>query len=114
MAKAKILGYPREDEIAKGVMKIHCPGCNQPHYINTKPYAPNIPVWGFNNDFDKPTFTPSLLVRSGKYVNPDFIEDPDFPNSSTICHSFIKDGKIQFLNDCTHNMKGQTVELPDI
>jgi hypothetical protein len=29
------------------------------------------------------------------------------------CHSFVTDGKIQFLPDCYHSLKGQTVELPE-
>lgn len=28
-----------------------------------------------------------------------------------ICHSFITDGEIQFLNDCTHKLAGHTVDL---
>jgi len=31
-----------------------------------------------------------------------------------ICHSFIRDGKIQFLGDCTHALAGQTVDLPEL
>lgn len=31
------------------------------------------------------------------------------PNS--ICHSFVTDGNIQFLSDCTHSLAGQTVPL---
>ena len=34
--------------------------------------------------------------------------------ASTVCHHFIRDGKIQFLGDCTHALRGQTVDLPDI
>jgi hypothetical protein len=30
-----------------------------------------------------------------------------------VCHSFVTDGKIQFLSDCTHALAGQTVALPD-
>ena len=30
------------------------------------------------------------------------------------CHSFIKDGQIQFLGDCTHSLAGQTVALPNL
>jgi hypothetical protein len=28
------------------------------------------------------------------------------------CHSFVTDGRIQFLGDCTHHPVGQTVPLP--
>jgi hypothetical protein len=31
-----------------------------------------------------------------------------------ICHSFIKNGKIQYLSDCTHELKGKTVQLTDL
>lgn len=31
-----------------------------------------------------------------------------------ICHSFVTDGKIRFLNDCTHDLAGQTVDLKPI
>ena len=36
------------------------------------------------------------------------------PFKCTICHSFVTDGKIQFLSDCTHGLAGQTVELSEI
>ena len=29
------------------------------------------------------------------------------------CHTFVTDGRIQFLGDCTHALAGQTVDLPD-
>ena len=35
-------------------------------------------------------------------------------NPKSRCHSFVKDGRIQFLLDCYHRLKGQTIELPDI
>ncbi len=30
-----------------------------------------------------------------------------------ICHSFVTDGRIQFLSDCTHPLAGQTVDIPE-
>lgn len=67
-----------------------CPGCNCAHSVNQ--------TWGFNNDVDKPTFTPSVLVTGRG--------DPNYR-----CHSFVTDGKIQFLEDCSHQHKGQTLDL---
>jgi hypothetical protein len=29
------------------------------------------------------------------------------------CHSYVTNGRIQFLSDCHHSLAGQTVELPD-
>jgi len=31
----------------------------------------------------------------------------------TRCHSFVVDGRIQFLQDSEHELAGQTVDLPD-
>jgi len=30
-----------------------------------------------------------------------------------VCHSFVTDGNIQYLGDCTHELAGQTIELPE-
>ena len=114
MAKARLWGnwYPESE---KGVMAIMCPGCNETHVIATKQPFGNGAVWSFNNDFEKPTFSPSLLIRTGKYVTGhENFDDEGFKGLSSICHSFITDGRIQFLNDCTHSLAGQTVELPEI
>lgn len=73
-----------------------CPGCRIHHKIVTSgPEA----KWTFNGNLDLPTCSPSLLVR--------------WPEGQ-VCHSFIKDGMIQFLGDCTHPLAGQTVEIPEV
>lgn len=70
-----------------------CPGCKIYHGCKTGPNG-----WQFNGDVVKPTFKPSLLVTGGDIR----------------CHSFIEDGCMRFLNDCTHELAGQTVPLePD-
>lgn len=96
-----------------------CPGCGYSHSIT-------IPKWTWNNNYEKPTFSPSLLVKSGHFVDSHKpgdecwctfnIENPDVkrPFHCGICHSFIIDGKIQFLSDSTHKLAGQTVDLPAI
>ena len=89
---------------------IQCPACGHAHVPRTAdandtyPGAQPGPVWTFNGDMDKPTFSPSLLVTWGPPENP----------RKNICHSFVTDGKIQFLTDCTHSLAGQTVDLPDL
>lgn len=75
--------------------QFECPGCGCSHYFDSR--------WSFNGDQAKPTFTPSLLV----YAVPDAV--PPVPR----CHSFVRDGRIEFLGDCTHALAGQTVELPE-
>lgn len=75
----------------------HCPGCGCSHWFKTE----GKPKWTWNNDFEKPTINPSILVRSGN------------EKGQTVCHFFVKDGTIQYLGDCTHELKGQIVVMVD-
>lgn len=99
-----------------------CPGCNESHAIQHGDSAG--PRWRWNGDANRPTFEPSILVTSGHYVsrfkpgdhcwctyNAEHPDDPD-PFQCQRCHSFVRDGRIQFLSDCSHALKDQTVDLP--
>lgn len=90
-----------------------CPGCGSAHgvWVGTG----SGPRWTWNADVDAPTFRPSILVRWDHWVPPWTPENPDpGPQSmvSEVCHSYVTDGQIQFLGDCTHALAGQTVPLP--
>lgn len=84
-----------------GIITYPCPGCKENHGLNIPGQRAH---WNWNGDKDKPTFTPSIHRISGP-----------FPDGSikTICHHFVKDGKIQFLLDFPHELRGQTVEMED-
>jgi hypothetical protein len=87
-----------------------CPGCDEAHQII---YA-GPKAWGFNGDWDKPTFTPSYLT----WHDPNPEADPKYDSKGKFrngfrCHSFITDGNIAFLGDCTHALANQTVALPE-
>lgn len=92
-------------------LSFYCPGCKRPHSIN---YAPGHgPCWGWNQSITKPTFSPSVKCSGTEPSDdPEKFNDPkhDVPY---VCHTFVVDGMIQFLGDCTHSLKDQTVELPD-
>ena len=105
-----------------------CPGCGERHQV-TVDAASSGPVWGYNGNPDAPTFTPSILVRGVRIDGGDaeidrIIDTYKLPEDrkkmladrriNTVCHSFVTDGRIQFLGDCTHALAGQTVDLPDI
>ena len=77
-----------------------CPGCKCSHGVWTT--HEGYPRWEFNNNVESPTFKPSILVK-WNYAEKHFI-----------CHSYITDGNIQFLDDCTHELAGKTVPLEDI
>lgn len=70
----------------------HCPGCKTDHGINGR--------WQFDGNTELPTVSPSILVRFGREMG-------------HVCHSFVKLGQIQFLDDCTHALAGRTVDLPE-
>lgn len=101
-----------------------CPGCNTAHSVAVN--ADKSPSWSWNGDVEKPTFSPSILVRSGHYVpmydgggcwcdfNAELAAKGEEPTKHRcgICHSFVTNGCIQFLGDCTHELAGKTVDLP--
>ena len=101
-----------------GRVAFHCPGCGERHQV-TVYAASSGPAWGYNGNPDAPTFTPSVLVTGPARWPTDEEherimagEKIDLPQMR--CHSFVTDGRIQFLGDCTHALAGQTVDLPDI
>lgn len=105
-----------------GTVLFWCPGCDEAHGVNTDPSQPG-PCWAWNGSLDAPTFTPSILVRSawpiegGKPVHPfkykGSYPPPEGVCKPSVCHSFVTDGRIQFLGDSSHGLAGQTVELPE-
>ena len=82
-----------------GSLWFFCNGCDLPHSLNVGPGAG--PRWGYNDNAEAPTFTPSVLSRYGMH------------GKDVVCHSFVTDGRIQYLGDCTHILAGQTVDLPN-
>ena len=56
------------------------------------------PVWTWNGDTEKPTLQPSVKT---------------WDNTHT-CHTWITDGQSIFLDDCTHEFAGQTLDLLEI
>lgn len=76
-----------------------CPGCRYFHSYDVRTDGLE-PSWEFNGDLEKPSFSPSLLVND------------DLPKLR--CHLFLREGKLCFLNDCFHELKGTIVDLPDV
>lgn len=99
-----------------------CQGCDQMHSVVTEGAG----AWGYNGNPEAPTFTPSVLLRNGHYASThkpggrcwcDYNrEHPDDEDRMicVVCHTFITDGMVQFLGDCTHQFAGQTLPLPDL
>ena len=105
--------------VTPNMLSFWCPGCNDRHSVTI---APGEGCWGWNGDLNKPSFTPSILVRTGHHV--DGRADTCWctyeqrygkvaPFKCGTCHSFVTDGQIQFLGDCSHELAGKTVPLPE-
>lgn len=108
-----------------GLLAWWCPGCSTAHQVRatirgavatpdpanpdwTPPaeYYEARDGWTWNGSASRPTFMPSVLVT---YNGPDAGRDGAPP---AICHSFVVDGQMQMLGDCTHALAGQTVPIP--
>jgi hypothetical protein len=97
-------------EYAKELLLLHwCPGCDEPHGIRIEGREGS-PKWTFNGNFDRPTFSPSVLNFT---IYDDEGEPLPQGQRRTLCHYFITDGQIQFCGDSPHELAGQTVDLPD-
>lgn len=121
MAKAEV-------EVFNGTkyLRFRCVGCKRYHEVTVEGQHQIGPVWGWNGSVEAVTLSPSILVKWHVPLNldnPEFLQK-DFeerkrqratenPRVERICHSFVRDGNIQYLNDCWHQYKGQTVELPE-
>ena len=114
-----------ESAIGTRQVLFSCPGCKEEHAVNVGDgHGPHRPLWLWNGDLVRPTFSPSVLVRSGHHV-PGQEGKPCWcsygerygrkaPFACEVCHSFVTNGAIQFLADCTHGLAGQTVPLPPV
>lgn len=92
-----------------------CPGCAMAHQVKVVGSG----SWGWNGNVDKPTFTPSVLVQGVAPMTDEqraaYMRGEGLPTPQPfVCHSFVTDGQIRFLGDCTHALAGQTVDLPEL
>lgn len=56
--------------------------------------------WTWNGDVDKPTLRPSVKTTQNW--------------NGLVCHTWVNDGQAQFLDDCTHELRGQTVDMLEV
>jgi hypothetical protein len=98
MPVAQLLGNAGEGQL----LVFFCPGCKYDHGV-TVALPPGVshdekhPLWTWNGNLEKPTAQPSLLVNQHQ--------------PSARCHLFIREGQLQFLPDCYHQLAGQTVDM---
>jgi hypothetical protein len=95
-----------------------CEGCRTHHGPRVQAGSTPGPVWDWNWDRERPTIQPSILVqgtesptdedlarmRAGETVEPRPLR----------CHSFLTDGRLQYLGDCSHALAGTIVDLKEM
>lgn len=91
--------------------KFWCPGCDDLHVVSDS--------WQVTGSGDTLTISPSVLVyERQKLINEDLeweaLLAPENKTTTPRCHSFVRNGHIEFLGDCTHELAGQTVALPPL
>jgi hypothetical protein len=103
----KLRPWKTEDD-SKAGFHHWCPGCDQPHGIWIK--NPGGAQWTFDGNMEAPTFAPSIRCFSTHDENGD-----PLPNGAqrTLCHYFIKAGRIEFCGDSPHGLAGRIVPLPE-
>ena len=88
------------DQDAKEILlRFRCPGCQCSHYYRIKGVRDQ-PVWEWNQSLMKPTLHPSLVVG---------VTTP-----GKRCHLFLRDGILEFLSDCDHDLRDTKVPLDPV
>lgn len=109
---ALLRGVSDQGDSYKGIF-LWCPGCEYTsdddrkvgglHLLPVSGNTKKRPTWKWNGDLVRVTLSPSILTKINRKI-------------PFVCHSFLRDGQWQFLGDCTHELKNQTVDmicLPD-
>lgn len=78
-------------KLSDGTLYWHCVACGCGHGANS--------TWTFNGVYESPTFAPSFLATFG---------------DDRRCHTFIRNGKIEYLTDCTHEFAGKVIDMVDV
>lgn len=81
-----------------------CPGCKQHHEVTTQRKNDSGAQWKFNGNMNDPTFYPSIQIWK---TNSRGIKE-------SYCHCIITTGFIQYKKDCMHELKEQTIPMPEI
>lgn len=87
-----------------------CPACSDYHHLS------DLWTWDKNEEF--PTINPSIKVmgkqweKESPFYKPAFIDVPYA--GITVCHSYVKNGKWEYLPDSNHTLSGQTVSVVPI
>ena len=96
-----------------------CPGCRDVHFVNGAPHPDG---WTWNGDLERPTISPSILVRYRHWEPPVTAENLEQwkrepweqHQVDRVCHSFVRDGVWEYLADSTHEYAGLNIPMANV
>lgn len=98
---------------AEGGYSHWCPACGEMHMIPDR--------WTFNGNVNCPSFSPSVKITGKKAIvdakgewTGEWALGPDGKALDDCCHYVLTDGVLNFCTDCLHELKGQSVPLPEL
>lgn len=102
---------PLSKKLMASEQSIHfmCPACKRVHSFRVTAPSDN---WTYNGNPESPTFSPSLKETYNGWV-PAYDGSRGMVRKEQICHLYLTDGVITYQSDCTHDMAGATIALPD-
>jgi hypothetical protein len=121
MSQGFVNGYKRLSPFLRlaqngKVVQFWCPGCDDDHQVVLE--GPN--KWEWNGDFILPTFSPSIKVEKVRTTkdehgrwNGGWVLNANNESIDEICHSYVRDGMIEYLGDCTHALVNTTVRISE-
>jgi len=110
---AKLRTWSAEDGRSGTLLYLWCPACDDAHAVQID----GEPRWTWDGNLDAPTISPSVLVGGVQWNPGDHFYKPHHhvePGGRITCHSYVKQGRWEFLGDCTHDLAGQTVPVPPL
>lgn len=90
---------------AHGMLTFWCPGCNSGHTVT---YGGG-ETWQWDGNTERPTLSPSVLANGTRGNSTE-----EWNRAHPRCHTFVRDGRIEYLNDCEHDLAGQTIDMVPI
>lgn len=74
--------------------------------------------WSWNGDIEAPTLKPSILLTSTREITDEEADRITVGEKLEIpkvrCHSWVNNGRVQFLDDSSHELAGRELPLEDV
>jgi hypothetical protein len=90
----------------------YCPACHEMHCC--------FDSWNFDGNVESPTFSPSFSITGVKRKMTDDVWNGEWERDEhgkakpMVCHYILRKGVLEFQRDCTHELAGKNIPLPEL